>query len=112
YYRSALMAVVPLKVGGGSRLKILEAMAGGVPGVSAVLGAEGLQVHSGENILLSDANEEVANAIVRLINKPNLRGQLISGGRQLVAERYDWSTLGSKLIDYYRQLLAERATPS
>lgn len=112
YYREAIVAVVPLKVGGGSRLKILEAMAAGVPVVSTVRGAEGLHVHNGENILLADANEELANAIISLISEPNLRAQIIFGGRQLVANRYEWSKLGSTLLDFYRQLLAERVTTS
>jgi glycosyltransferase involved in cell wall biosynthesis len=112
YYRDAVMSVVPLKVGGGSRLKILEAMAAGVPVVSTVRGAEGLDVQHGENILLSDAIEELANTIISLMDDPNLREQIIFGGRQLVADRYDWSRLGSTLVDYYRQLLAERATTS
>ena len=110
YYREAILAVVPLNVGGGSRLKILEAMAAGVPVVSTVLGAEGLQVNHRENILISDSNEELARAIIDLINEPDLRAQIIFGGRQLVAARYDWSRFGSTLFDYYRQLLAERAT--
>lgn len=112
YYREALMAVVPLKVGGGSRLKILEAMAAGVPVVSTLRGAEGLHVHSGGNILLSNTTEELANAIFNLMNDPNLREQIVLGGRQLVADRYDWSKLGATLVDYYRQLRAQRATTS
>jgi glycosyltransferase involved in cell wall biosynthesis len=99
-----------LNVGGGSRLKILEAMAAGVPVVSTVLGAEGLRINHRENILISDSNEELANAIVNLMNEPDLRAQIVFGGRLLVAARYDWSTLGSKLLDYYRQLLGERTT--
>ena len=110
YYREAMVAVVPLNVGGGSRLKILEAMAAGVPVVSTVLGAEGLQVNHRENILISDSNEELAKAIISLMKEPDLRAQIIIGGRQLVAARYDWSKLGTRLFDYYRQLLAERAT--
>ena len=110
YYREAMLAVVPLNVGGGSRLKILEAMAAGVPVASTVLGAEGLQVNHRENILISDSYEGLGKAIISLTNEPDLRAQIIFGGRQLVAARYDWSRLGSTLFDYYRQLLAERAT--
>jgi glycosyltransferase involved in cell wall biosynthesis len=84
-------------------------MAAGVPVVSTVLGAEGLQVKHRENILISNSNEELASAIINLMNEPDLRAQIVFGGRQLVAARYDWFTLGSRLFDYYRQLLAERA---
>ena len=109
YYREAMMAVVPLNVGGGSRLKILEAMAAGVPVVSTVLGAEGLQVKHRENILISNSDGELASTIINLMTEPDLHAQIVFGGRQLVAARYDWFTLGSRLFDYYRQLLAERA---
>jgi sugar transferase (PEP-CTERM/EpsH1 system associated) len=109
YYREAAMAVVPLNVGGGSRLKILEAMAASVPVVSTAQGAEGLQVHDGENILLSDSNE-LAKAIIGLMDRPELRAKIVSGGRRLVTARYDWSQLGSTLFEYYRELLAERVT--
>ena len=66
YYREALAAVVPLNVGGGSRLKVLEAMAAGVPVVSTARGAEGLAVRNGENILLRESSEEFVNAIISL----------------------------------------------
>jgi len=108
YYRQALAAVVPLNVGGGSRLKILEAMAAAVPVVSTTLGAEGLEVNDGENILLVDSPAKIAEAIFRLIDHPELRTRLIAGGEQLVRMRYDWSILGAKLRDEYQTLLAGR----
>ena len=58
--------MVPLAVGGGSRLKILEAMAAGVPVVSTTLGAEGLEVEHDKNILIADTNEKMIEAITRL----------------------------------------------
>jgi sugar transferase (PEP-CTERM/EpsH1 system associated) len=112
YYRAAVLAVVPLNVGGGSRLKVLEAMAAGVPVVSTTLGAEGLHVTNGKNILLAESNDELAGAITILLEEAELRSQIISGGRKLVADRYGWSKLGTNLFDHYRELLqARRATP-
>jgi glycosyltransferase involved in cell wall biosynthesis len=108
YYREALAAVVPLKVGGGSRLKILEAMAAGVPLISTTLGAEGLQVTDGENILIADSPFELTNGIFKVINGAELRARLIAGGHALVRERYDWSTLGAKLLEQYQALVAHR----
>ena len=105
YYREALAAVVPLNVGGGSRLKILEAMAAGVPVVSTTLGAEGLDVSDGENILLVESITKIAAAIFTLIDDPDLRTRLIAGGAQLVRRRYDWSMLGAKLRSGYEALL-------
>jgi sugar transferase (PEP-CTERM/EpsH1 system associated) len=105
YYREALAAVVPLNVGGGSRLKILEAMAAGVPVVSTTLGAEGLDVSDGENILLVESVTKIAGAIFKLIDDPDLRTRLIAEGGHLVRMRYDWSMLGAKLRDEYQTLL-------
>ncbi|HEX3083502.1 MAG TPA: glycosyltransferase family 4 protein, partial [Pyrinomonadaceae bacterium] len=106
YYREALCAVVPLNVGGGSRLKILEAMAAGVPVVSTKLGAEGLDVSDGENILLAESSAQLANELLRLIETADLRARLIAGGHVLVRARYDWSMVGAKLLDQYQTLVA------
>ena len=108
YYREAIAAIVPLNVGGGSRLKILEAMAAGVPVVSTVRGAEGLTVTTNENIVLVDSIEELAAAVVRIIDDQNLRQHLIEGGKKLVAEHYDWSNIGAKLFAHYQKLISGR----
>lgn len=105
FYREALAAVVPLKVGGGSRLKILEAMAAGVPVVSTTLGAEGLDVHDGEDILIADTNEQLAEKIGSVIESEELRQRISAAGHMLVADRYDWSRLGANLFEKYQQLL-------
>jgi glycosyltransferase involved in cell wall biosynthesis len=109
FYREAIAAVVPLNVGGGSRLKILEAMAASVPVVSTTLGAEGLEVSNGENILLAGSDQEIAGAIINLIDDDSLRRRLIAGGQALAKSRYDWSSLGGKLVDEYQRLLAVRS---
>lgn len=105
FYREAITAVVPLKVGGGSRLKILEAMAAGVPVVSTTLGAEGLDVHDGKHLLIADTNEQLAEAVVSVIENDEVRRRLIAAGRSLVLKRYDWSWLGTKLFDIYQQMV-------
>jgi polysaccharide biosynthesis protein PslH len=112
YYREAIAAIVPLKVGGGSRLKILEAMAAGVPVVSTTLGAEGLDVQNGENILLANTNQELAEAIIRVVESDAQREQLRSGGRALVSARYEWSGLGDALFETYSELLNPRSAAS
>jgi len=106
YYREALAAVVPLNVGGGSRLKILEAMAAGVPVVSTKLGAEGLDVSDGENILLAETTAQLAQGILKVIDDSDLRARLITGGHALVRARYDWSILGAKLLEQYQTILS------
>jgi polysaccharide biosynthesis protein PslH len=106
FYREAIAAVVPLNVGGGSRLKILEAMAAGVPVVSTTLGAEGLEVRHDENILIADTNEELAKAITSVIENEAQRHHLIAAGHSLVSRRYDWSSLGASLSRVYEELLS------
>jgi glycosyltransferase involved in cell wall biosynthesis len=105
YYREAVAAIVPLKVGGGSRLKILEAMAAGVPVISTTLGAEGLALEPDKNILIADTNEKTVEAIVSLTEQAEQRKQLGDAGRALVSKRYDWTTVGANLFETYQQLL-------
>jgi sugar transferase (PEP-CTERM/EpsH1 system associated) len=108
FYREAIAAIVPLNVGGGSRLKILEAMAAGVPVVSTTLGAEGLAVQPGENILIADTSGQLAAAIISVVENESQRQHLRAAGRALISDRYDWSRLGASLFAAYEELLATR----
>jgi glycosyltransferase involved in cell wall biosynthesis len=111
WYREALAAIVPLRTGSGTRLKILEAMAAGVPVVSTALGAEGLDVSPGGNIILAGANDPDAwvRELVGLAESETWRQQLTASAGQLVRERYDWTILGESLVTTYRKWL-ESAT--
>ncbi len=102
YYREALAVVVPLRVGGGTRLKILEAMAAGVPVVSTTLGAEGLEVDPGRDILTADTPAEMAEAIASLRDRPAQWQQISAAGRDLVARKYDWRILGDRLFSIHQ----------
>jgi len=106
FYREASAAVVPLNIGGGSRLKILEAMAAGVPVVSSTLGAEGLEVRHDENILIADTNEQLIEAIISVVENKTRHDRLSTAGRALVSRRYDWTSLGAALVSAYRELLS------
>lgn len=90
-------SVVPLRIGGGTRLKILESMALGTPVISTSKGAEGLDVSDGENILIADEPREFADKAVDLLRSPQLRGRLAAGGLELVAREYDWKPVGRTL---------------
>jgi glycosyltransferase involved in cell wall biosynthesis len=90
-------AIVPLRRGGGTRLKILEAMALRTPVVSTSKGAEGLAVTAGENILVADTPATFADCVVHLLRTPELRARVSRAGRRLVEDRYDWSRIGSGL---------------
>ncbi len=90
------LSIVPLRIGGGTRLKILESMALGTPVVSTSKGAEGLDVRPGEDILLADDPAGFAGAVIRLLNDPALRQRLAANGRRLVADKYDWNEIGQR----------------
>lgn len=91
YARDASVYIVPLRVGSGTRLKIFEAMAMGKAVVSTSIGAEGLPVQHGKNILLADKPEEFAGAVVMLLKDPVARGELGRAARQLVEREYSWA---------------------
>jgi polysaccharide biosynthesis protein PslH len=111
YYHEAAVAIVPLRTGAGTRLKILEAMAAGVPVISTPLGAEGLEVRSGDNIVLADADDREAwlRGIVDLCQEP-ARSRIAGQALQLVRERYDWQILGKSLWATYQSWLDARAS--
>ena len=90
----AAVCVIPLRDGGGTRLKILEALALGTPVVSTSKGAEGLAVESDIQLLIADEPGEFARQTVRLLRDKNLRGLLVANGRRLVEQHYDWRSIG------------------
>jgi glycosyltransferase involved in cell wall biosynthesis len=104
YYQRALAAVVPLRTGGGTRLKILEAMAAGTPVVSTALGAEGLRVEPGEHYLMAgpDGAAMWVEAIAKLHTNPAECAALAERGLRRTREEYDWKSLGAALVDTYR----------
>jgi len=91
--------VVPLRIGGGTRLKIFEAMAMGKAIVSTTVGAEGLPVTPGADIEIADDPARFADAVVRLIRDGDARKALEARARQLVVERYDWSRVALDFED-------------
>ncbi len=103
------ISIVPLRTGGGTRLKILEAMALGTPVVSTSKGAEGLEVTSGKDILLADTPERFAEAVLSLLDDGALRARLAENGRRLVAERYHWEQIGSVLERLLHEVAEERS---
>ncbi|HKI53605.1 MAG TPA: glycosyltransferase family 4 protein, partial [Anaerolineales bacterium] len=98
---SCSISVVPLLSGGGTRLKILEAMALGTPVVATPKGAEGLDVNNNEHILIANSSAEFADCVIRLLNDEGMRLQIAEKADMLVREKYDWSdalSTYSKLI--------------
>jgi glycosyltransferase involved in cell wall biosynthesis len=93
--------VVPIRVGGGSRLKILNSWAMGKPVVSTSIGCEGLAAVDGENILIRDDPKEFADAIRAVLDDEELRRRLGHAGRATVDRLYDWNVIGRELIETY-----------
>ena len=100
-FQDAWVFVVPLRAGGGTRLKILEAMAMELPVVSTRIGAEGVPYQDGEHLLLADSPSDFARAVVRLLQSAELRCRIAGTGARFAREHYDWTaltaTIGSKL---------------
>lgn len=104
YYRRATLAVAPLRAGGGTRLKILEAMALGRVMVSTTVGAEGLRVTHDTHLALADDAPSLASAIVALLNDPARRTRLARAARALVEAEYDWDRIGATQLALYEEL--------
>jgi glycosyltransferase involved in cell wall biosynthesis len=104
YIDRAEVVVVPLRIGGGTRLKIVEALSKGKAVISTRLGAEGIDVEHEKNILLADDPESFAKAVSRVLGDPELRQRLGREGRKLMEERYSWRTITGDLVEFYREL--------
>ena len=104
YFGGADVYIVPLRVGGGTRLKVLEAMAAGLPLVSTTLGAEGITLVPGKDALLADTPEDFAEAVVSLSGDPLRRQRLGDSARALVLEHYDWRHIVPRLERVYATL--------
>jgi polysaccharide biosynthesis protein PslH len=102
------ICIVPLRIGGGTRLKIFEAMAMSKAVVSTSIGAEGLPVGNGENILLADSPEDFARSVVSLLRDPSQRQRLGTSARTLVQEKYSWA----KVAEDFARTLQEVTTRS
>jgi glycosyltransferase involved in cell wall biosynthesis len=108
--RSGVLAV-PLRIGGGSRLKILEALAAGVPVVSTRVGAEGLWLEPGRHLTVVERPEDMAAALVQVIRAPGPAQAQAECGRQRVLARYDWGLLADKLEQVWLASAAQPVRP-
>lgn len=106
----AACVVVPLRSGGGTRLKILDAWAMAKAIVSTSVGAEGLAAEEGVNIMIRDDPEDFAVAVAKLLDDPTARERVGAGGRRTAESVYAWEALGTGMIERYRELLGERTT--
>lgn len=108
YYRESAASIVPLRAGGGTRLKILEAMALGRPVVSTTIGCEGLNVVDGEHLLIADQPDRFAEATIRVLQDAGLRDALCTNARRLVEAQYGWNQIAGRLEEVYQSLFEDR----
>lgn len=104
YVARADICVVPIRIGGGSRLKILEALVMQKGVVSTSVGAEGLRVEHQKNIILADSPDRFASEVLKLVNDPQRKKNLGENGRELVGREYDWDLLARELSDVWVSL--------
>ncbi len=104
YIARCKVFVVPLKSGSGTRLKILSAMAMGIPVVSTSIGAEGLDVTSGKDIMLVDTPEAFSSAVLQLLCSEELADEIRTNAIKLVRKKYAWKCIWTDLLEAYRSL--------
>ena len=104
-FRRSFLLLAPLRVGGGTSYKILEAMSSGVGVVTTNLGIEGLSAQNGVHVLSTEAKEELASCVVDLVSDGSLYRKITHNSRKFVEENYDWSIISDKLNKVYMSAL-------
>jgi glycosyltransferase involved in cell wall biosynthesis len=99
YYNQATVSVVPLRVGGGSRLKILESFAMNVPVVSTTIGAEGIAAQPGRDIMIADAPGDFARSVIDLLRDASLRERMAAHASHLVEQQYAWPVVAEPFVN-------------
>lgn len=103
YLWGCTLSIVPLRIGGGTRLKIYESLAARTAVVSTTIGAEGLDVQNGENILIADEPSDFARQCLRLLDDLKERNRIAEAGFELVRSRYSWEAVSHE----FEALLAQ-----
>ena len=110
--QTAAVVVVPLRSGGGTRLKILEALAAGRPLGSTTVGAEGLDLSEGVDLLVADAPTTFAAAVVQLLDNPSAALDIGANGRAAVQRRYDWQQIETSVAEQLGVISSNRGVPT
>jgi sugar transferase (PEP-CTERM/EpsH1 system associated) len=108
YVHGAAVYIVPLRIGGGTRLKIYEALAMGKAVVSTHIGAEGLPLEEGKHIVRADEPDDFARAVLDLLEDPARRKALGDAGRDLMEERFSWAQVAREFEQYCRRAVQEK----
>ena len=110
YIAKAAVFLVPLRIGGGMRIKILNALAMGKAVISTSIGAEGIDVTDGRDIYLADTAEEFAQKIIELLNDEDKRRRIGKEGLKLVKEKYQWEHVAEQIEEEYKKILKEKGS--
>lgn len=102
--------VAPIRIASGTNIKVLEAMAAGLPVATTSAGIEGIKVKKGKEALVFDRPNEFSQGVIKLLKKEELRRRLGHAGRLLVKRLYDWDKIGEDLIRIYKEIADEKAT--
>ena len=103
-YQRAHVFIAPFRSGGGSRLKIFEAMAGGLPVVSTAKGVEGIGVVNEKHFLRGETSQKLADLISRLLNDKKLANKIGQEAKDFISENYDWRVSARQLVETYEEL--------
>lgn len=109
WFDRARVVIVPMRSGGGTRLKVLDGLASGRPLVSTTMGAMGVDVTDGEQVVLADGAQAFADATVAVLDDPDRGARIGAAGRQVAERVYDWRSIGARLDDALRELAAGRS---
>jgi len=107
YVAPAAVCIVPLRIGSGTRIKILEAMAMGKAVVTTSVGCEGLKVTDGHDILVADDPADFAQKTIWALDHPHERKQIGRNARRTVESQYDWKMIARKQARIFRELLGK-----
>lgn len=107
-FATASAHICPIRDGGGTRIKILDALSMGMPIISTEIGCEGIDVTPGKDILIANSPEQFLFQIARVFSDENLRERLSMNARSTAVEKYSWGNIGSKMNQYYNSLVAAR----
>jgi glycosyltransferase involved in cell wall biosynthesis len=108
HLHQSAVVIVPLRIGGGTRLKIYEAMATAKAVVSTTVGAEGLDVHHGRDIMLADDARSFAQAVIMLLRDPELRRRYEKAAAETAA-RYDWPAIGERFGEVLQSVAEKKS---
>lgn len=107
YVWQSSVFVVPLRMGSGTRLKVVEALAMQKPVVSTSRGCEGINVEDGKSILIEDSPKAFADSVVQLFKDEDLRSELTANGYRVIKNHYEWERIGDKMLEVYNSLSSE-----